>query len=88
MLVLEYGIECDLMKDGNIRVVDGEIEITSEEFLSEMEGRLDLEINRVGLSVHYDLGGMCVIVTSVTFEEDEYLCLDVELTLNEMKVFE
>ena len=33
MLVLDYGIECDLLEEGNVKIVDGEIEITSETFL-------------------------------------------------------
>lgn len=83
MLVLEYGIECDLMKDGNIRVVDGEIEITSEEFLRNLSIRLGFELTHVFLCTECEIGTPSIVAEYVSFDEGRFACLDIALTTEE-----
>lgn len=84
MLVLKYGIECDLLQEGNVRIVDGEIEITSEDFLRGLEKKLDVEILGTFLSVNSPgERPLLVYAFSLPAEEDNYAYLDAELTVDE-----
>lgn len=84
MLVLGYGIECDLLKNGNVRIVDGEIEITSEEFVDELNRALQIEVDAVYLIPYVDLGGPAILAKYTLWGlPEEAVCLDVELLKRE-----
>lgn len=84
MLVLKYGIECDLLQAGNIRVADGEIEITSEDFLRELEDRLNLELDVIRIATCKSNGFCHIIAQYTAFElEEEFVCLRVAMSRRE-----
>ena len=88
MLVLKYGIECDLLQEGNVRIVDGEIEITSEDFLRGLETCVELLIDKVVLVPWADLGGPAILVQYTMWgAPDEFVCLDVTTSQAESATF-
>lgn len=88
MLVLKYGIECDLLQEVNVRLVDGEIEITSEDFLRELETCVELLIDKVVLVPWVDLGGPAILVQYTMWGAlDEFVCLDIATSQAENVAF-
>lgn len=88
MLVLDYEIECDLLEEGNMKIVDGEIEITSETFLRELGKRVGLELDHVWVVPYADLGGPAILVEYMLWgPEGEFLCLDVATSDAENRIF-
>ena len=85
MLVLEYGIECDLLKSGSVQVVDGEIEITSEDFLRELKLILGVELLCVSLCLDHEFGGSMMVVDYAGFQQDDFVCLEVKVKARERK---
>ena len=80
MLVLKYGIECDLLQEGNVRIVDGEIEITSEDFLRTLGKKLGSKIARASIEIEDQK--WLTVETSNAFADKELLedliCLEVQ----------
>lgn len=88
MLVLKYGIECDLLQEGNVRIVDGEIAITSEAFLRELEKCMGVLLDHIILVPHVDLDGPAILAQYTLWgEPDEFACLDVTTSQAESVAF-
>lgn len=86
MLVLDYEIECDLLEEGNMKIVDGEIEITSETFLRELGKRVELELDHVWVVPYADLGGPAILANYTLWGgPNEFCCLDIGLVDAEMR---
>lgn len=81
MLVLDYGIECDLLEEGNVKIVDGEIEITSETFLRELGKRIHDGVVRATIDCE-DIGWI-TLETDNAFADtsmwEDLLCLPIHL---------
>lgn len=81
MLVLDYEIECDLLEEGNMKIVDGEIEITSETFLRELGKRVGAGIIRAAIEPE-DQKWLTAETNNVFADKElleDLVCLEIQL---------
>lgn len=81
MLVLDYEIECDLLEEGNMKIVDGEIEITSETFLRELGKSVGAGIIRAAIEPE-DQKWLTAETNNVFADKElleDLVCLEIQL---------
>ena len=81
MLVLDYEIECDLLEEGNMKIVDGEIEITSETFLRGLGKRVGAGIIRAAIEPE-DQKWLTAETNNVFADKElleDLVCLEIQL---------
>lgn len=87
MLVLKYGIECDLLEEGNVKIVDGEIEITSEAFLRELGKKIGSSIARAIIE-EGEWQWVTIEIENVFADKElleDFVCLEIQLAQREQR---
>lgn len=83
MRIPDLNLECDVLRC--VCVVDRELEIVSQTFLKELERKTYFEYSRVYI-VPPDTSVFGTIVAYYdAFEEDEFMCFNVEFTTSEVE---